>query len=211
MVFVFLLCMVSVFYSMLSMVSDIKVCVDDTHQDSVAVECEGNVLSVDQHDDVSDTEMVCGTDARMHDSALSDDADTKDADQELLALVIDADEDEVPFKAVKAVTITNSIEQSSLGYKHWTGTYTPEKFIVYINGVELKVGESCLLTDSNQPVTVQFDYCFSTIRGNRAGAKKVVYQLNENIEAARITFSWLDSYKIILDNATAVSQEDITV
>ena len=105
---------------------------------------------------------------------------------------------------VASITITNAIDQSMLPYKHWTGTYTPEVFTVQINGTEVAQGAQYTLTQTKDPVEVSFDYSF--MNGTRKGSKKVSYAINENSTDATITFSWKDTDKLILSNATPIKE-----
>ncbi len=106
-----------------------------------------------------------------------------------------------------SIAITNAIEPSMLAYKHWTGTYSPDKFTLTINGVEVAQGANCTITTTKEPLEISYSYSF--MNGMRTGAKTVSYQLNENIAHARITFSWKDNWKVIVDNGTPISQKEI--
>jgi len=112
------------------------------------------------------------------------------------------DQEEAPAP----ITITNAIEPSMLAYKHWTGTYSPDKFIITINGIEVAQGANVTIKSSD-PLEISYNYSF--MNGMRSGAKKVSYQLNENSTHAQITFSWKDNWKILVDNGTPVKQEEI--
>lgn len=104
------------------------------------------------------------------------------------------------------IVITNAIDQGMLAYKHWTGTYTPELFTLKVNGTDVALGEKHELPAATTTVELRYDYSF--MKGMRTGAKKVSYQLNENVTHANITFSWKDNWKVLVDNATAVKQEE---
>jgi hypothetical protein len=103
-----------------------------------------------------------------------------------------------------SITITNAIDQSMLPYKHWTGTYTPDVFTVQINGTEIAQGAQYTLAHTQDPIEISFDYSF--MNGTRKGSKKVSYTLNENSTDATITFSWKDTHKLILSNATPIQE-----
>jgi|SRR4030095_2491880 len=105
------------------------------------------------------------------------------------------------------ITITNAIEPSMLAYKHWTGTYSPDKFVITINGTEVTHGASYTITTIKDPLEISYSYSF--MNGMRSGAKKVSYQLNENSTHAQITFSWKDNWKVLVDNGTPIKQEEI--
>lgn len=101
---------------------------------------------------------------------------------------------------VTTVTITNGIEPSMLSYKHWTGTYSPDVFTLSINDTTIEQGQTYTLTDATKPVVIRFDYSF--MNGMRKGTKTVSYTMIDNTPTATITFSWLETHKVLLDNAT---------
>jgi hypothetical protein len=101
---------------------------------------------------------------------------------------------------IRSITITNGIEPSMLSYKHWTGTYSPDVFTVYINDTTLEPGQTYTLADSKTPVVIRFDYSF--MNGMRKGTKTTTYIMNDQATSATLTFSWLDTHKTLLDNAT---------
>ena len=103
-------------------------------------------------------------------------------------------------KTINSVTITNGIEPSMLSYKHWTGTYSPDVFTVYINDTTIEPGQTYTLADSKTPIVIRCDYSF--MNGIRKGTKTTTYTMNDQITTAIVTFSWLDTHKILLDNAT---------
>ena len=106
------------------------------------------------------------------------------------------------------ITIINAIEPAMLAYKHWTGTYSPEIFTVSINDTQVAVGETYTLDSSSDvPLVVQFDYSF--MNGIRKGSKKIFYQINKECTQANLTFSWLDTWKVIIDNATPLKEETV--
>jgi hypothetical protein len=115
-----------------------------------------------------------------------------------------ATEAESPEKNKTSITITNAIEPTMLKYKHWTGTYSPEIFIITINGITIDSGQTYILDSCQTPLVVQFDYSF--MNGIRKGSKKISYQLNKEITQAQLTFSWLDTWKVIIDNATPLKE-----
>ena len=108
----------------------------------------------------------------------------------------------------KLIAITNAIEPSMLAYKHWTGTYSPELFTIMINDTQVAAGETYSLDLSNDSaLVVQFDYSF--MNGIRKGSKKITYQMNKECTQATLTFSWLDTWKVIIDGATPLKEETI--
>jgi hypothetical protein len=102
------------------------------------------------------------------------------------------------------IKITNAIEPSMLAYKHWTGTYSPETFTVKVNGTEVAQGACYELKETDSSVDISYAYSFMS--GMRTGTKTVTYKLNENSTQANITFSWKDSWKVLVDNGVAVKE-----
>jgi hypothetical protein len=109
----------------------------------------------------------------------------------------------------RSIIITNAIQPSMLAYKHWTGTYNPDKFTISVNGAEVAQGAQHTLSATTDPVDIRFDYSF--VNGKRTGSHVISYQLDENIAQANITFSWNDEWKIIVDNGKPVKHEEIKV
>lgn len=102
----------------------------------------------------------------------------------------------------KLITITNAIQPSMLAYKHWTGTYNPDSFIISVNDVEIAQGAEIKIPATTKTVNLKFDYSF--VNGMRKGSKTVSYKLNDDITHATITFSWKDDNKILIDNGTII-------
>ncbi|SRR6266404_3623899 len=111
--------------------------------------------------------------------------------------------EEIKVIEEKLITITNNIQPSMLAYKHWTGTYNPDAFTVFINDTEVAQGTEIKIPAANSTINVKFDYSF--VNGMRKGSKTVSYKLNDDITQANITFSWKDDNKILIDNGTAVA------
>lgn len=120
-----------------------------------------------------------------------------------------ASEDSTVIETIAAlpteITITNGIEPSMLAYKHWTGTYSPETFSITVNGTEVAQGASYTLPAATKTMDIQYSYSF--MNGMRTGAKKVSYELHENSTHVTITFSWKDTWKVLVDNGTAIKEE----
>jgi len=115
-------------------------------------------------------------------------------------------ENTVLEKIPQPIILTNKIVPDMLQYKHWTGTYSPKDFDLYINDTKVSFGETYTLKDPTQPFTVHFDYCFSVMRTIRKGTKKFFYQMKEQCSTATLTFSWLDQWKVLIDNATPLKE-----
>lgn len=109
---------------------------------------------------------------------------------------------QVPPKA--SVTIVNTIKDTMLNYKHWTGTYSPDLFNIFINDVLVAADESYILESFDTPFTVSFDYSF--MKGMRKGTRRYTCTFNDISEQANLTFSWLEKNKIILDNAVIAEE-----
>jgi hypothetical protein len=108
--------------------------------------------------------------------------------------------------AAKPITITNAIEQSMLEYKHWTGKYSPEKFVITINGTEIETGKTTEIPPNS--TTVEIGYTYSFMNGMKSGGRKISYELSENITQANITFDWKNNQRVILDNGKAINDEN---
>lgn len=128
--------------------------------------------------------------------------------QELVEIVQTTQEpDNIQEEKIQSVTITNAIEEEMLKYKHWTGTYSPDTFAVYINEKEVKTGDAYIASPSKEPIRISFSYSF--MNGMRKGTKAYTYQINEDCSQITLTFSWLDKHKILMDNATFLTEETV--
>ena len=111
---------------------------------------------------------------------------------------------EITIVEEKLITITNAIQPNMLAYKHWTGTYNPDSFIISVNDVEVAQGAEIKIPATTTTVNLKFDYSF--VNGMRKGTKTVSYKLNDDITHATITFSWTDDNKILVDNGALITQ-----
>ena len=109
-----------------------------------------------------------------------------------------------PQSVCPTIVITNSIESAMLGYKHWTGTYTPDIFTISINDTEIAPGETYTSNNSEDVLRVTCHYSF--MNGMRSGDKTVLYKLHQGCSTATLTFSWLEPHKIIIDNASIIPE-----
>jgi hypothetical protein len=105
------------------------------------------------------------------------------------------------------ITITNAIEPNMLEYKHWTGKYSPETFIISVNGTKIEQGKTCEVPAT--ATTVEIGYTYSFMNGMKTGGRKISYQLNENITQANITFNWKDDWRVVVDNGTAIKEINV--
>ena len=110
-------------------------------------------------------------------------------------------------KNVRSISITNSIEDDMLGYKHWTGTYTPKIFILHVNGKKINPGatKSIDLFDNLLVVRFEYDYGYNIKRAR--GASEVTFTVDKNATECDITISWNNEWRIIIDNATPKEEE----
>ena len=130
---------------------------------------------------------------------------TSEQQQETTQESTKPDKIESPVTAAPSIIITNAIEPTMLEYKHWTGKYTPDIFTLSINNTPVCPGETYTLESVDTPLTVHIDYSFKN--GYRKGSKTISYKLNKDVTQATLTFSWVDPCKVIIDNATLVTEE----
>ena len=115
-----------------------------------------------------------------------------------------------PFKKArkKKIQVKNNITPKMIAYKHWSGTYTPNQFVMTINGKKINSGDIHTFKITDKKLTVRYDYTF--MKGRRKGAKEVTFKIDEKKDLFGITFSWKDKWHIIIDNATAESIQEVT-
>ncbi len=110
-------------------------------------------------------------------------------------------------QAARTVSITNSIDDTMLGYSHWTGTYTPKTFTVRVNDKKIGYGKTKKIEITNNKFTVRYDYDFGYNVKKARGAVEILFKMDKNASECDLTFSWNNSWRIIIDNATPISEE----
>lgn len=132
------------------------------------------------------------------------DGTTEESSAVATAAITKTDSPATTCSTTTPISICNTITPDMLAYKHWTGTYSPEKFTVKVNGIEIAQGASCTIEkpDSN----LEISYTYSFMNGMRTGEKTVAYKLHENSTQANITFSWKNDWKVLVDNGVAIKE-----
>ena len=112
--------------------------------------------------------------------------------QVLLPKLDAASEKNVP-SSERIVTVCNKITKDMTTYKrHWTGSYTPSKFILSVNDQEVKQGSHEKIKIKDNTLKVRYDFVFS-VGGvpYRSGGKVVEFKVPDDVEAIEPTFSWM--------------------
>src|SRR5437667_5124811 len=61
----------------------------------------------------------------------------------------------------RTITVTHHINDESLGYHHWTGTYYPTTFIIHANDIHLDEENKPFAVEiTNNTLEIRFDYAF---------------------------------------------------
>lgn len=107
----------------------------------------------------------------------------------------------------RTISVTNSINDAMLGYSHWTGTYTPKVFLVRVNDKKIGYGKTKKIEITKNKFTVRYDYDFGYNVKKARGAVEVLFKIDKNASECDLTFSWDNSWRIIIDNATPISEE----
>ncbi len=117
----------------------------------------------------------------------------------------------VPSKPVeRTVLLSNEITKDMITYKkHWTGNYTPSKFILMANGQEVKQDTATPIKVTDDKLCVSFDYEFKVFgKVQRAGGRKLEYTVPPEIEKICSTFSWDDPTNLVLNKGLLVASKD---
>ena len=83
-----------------------------------------------------------------------------------------------------------------LQYKHWTGKYSPTKFLVTANGIPLEPGQTTSIMVTNNKLDLRFEHEF--MNGKRSGDKTVPFTLKDDTIAIDLTFSWKEDDRFII-------------
>lgn len=110
-------------------------------------------------------------------------------------------------QATRTISVTNSIDDAMLGYSHWTGTYTPKVFSVRVNDKKIGYGKTKKIEITNNKFTVRYDYDFGYNIKKARGAVEILFKMDKKASECDLTFSWDNSWRIIIDNATPISEE----
>jgi hypothetical protein len=142
----------------------------------------------------------------QNEKELKTETNQNDSGEALCALQAEStdvvDEEHLNDSKIASVTIVAGIKEDMLKYKHWTGSYSPDVFNLFINDVPVPVDGSYVLESPEKPFVVSFDYSF--MKGMRKGTKRYTCTLEDACAQANITFSWLEKNKIILDNGVVI-------
>lgn len=116
--------------------------------------------------------------------------------------------DSKPAKpAQHTVTVRNNIATSALAVKHWTGTYSPTKLEVTLNGIPfIIVGNESIALDAAQEVPlvdnkISVHYVYEFMNGMRKGSDTIVYTIIDVRQPLTLSFSWDTAWHVELDGA----------
>ena len=112
-------------------------------------------------------------------------------------------------KQNKKIAFYNNIDESDLGYKHWTGRYTPKEFVLSVNGTQINSGQKKEVNIENNEFIVRYDYDFGYKVKRARGAYEVSFILDDpKTKELTINFSWLDTFHVTIDKAEAQGEEE---
>lgn len=110
----------------------------------------------------------------------------------------------------RTVLVANEITKDMITYKkHWTGHYIPSKFILMVNGQEVKHDVAKEIKIIDDALSVSFDYEFKVLgKVHRAGGRKFEYTVPSDVEKISSTFSWDDPTNLVLNKGILVASKD---
>ncbi len=112
------------------------------------------------------------------------------------------------FKAQRTITINNNIDDKMLSYKHWTGTYKPSKFHIFINDHEI-TNKAQISTVSNDGKTLVITYEYEFMNGYRKDKREVIFALDDDTDTIDLTFSWHDKWHILCNHAQPIADTQL--
>lgn len=107
----------------------------------------------------------------------------------------------------KHITITNTITDQMLTYKHWTGKYKPTTFNMIVDGTPIAPGEQLKINPKDKKLHIRYEYSF--MNGYKTGAHEVVCLIKSNNIPLSIDFSWNGTHHLDIENATIISDEKV--
>jgi hypothetical protein len=102
----------------------------------------------------------------------------------------------------RKITINNNIDNTMLSYKHWTGTYKPNKFHIFINDKEITNKAYISTIADDQILTIVYEYEF--MNGYRTDKRQITFSLDDDIDTINLTFSWHDKWHLLCDHAQPI-------
>lgn len=113
-------------------------------------------------------------------------------------------------KAHHVITVHNKINVKELAVKHWTGTYSPTKLEITLNGIPfIIVGPDAIALDAAQEIPgidnkISVHYVYEFMNGMRKGSDTIAYHVPSNAERLELSFSWDTAWHVELEGAQRV-------
>lgn len=129
-----------------------------------------------------------------------------------------AAEESAPLKNTKPkkeiIRIHNKINIKELAVKHWTGTYSPTKLEITLNGIPFTiVGKEAIdlhaayeIPHAENRITAEYSYEF--LNGMRKGSDTIIYTITENAPDIELHFSWDTPWHVELNGAQRVDTKN---
>lgn len=103
----------------------------------------------------------------------------------------------------RIITVTHHINNETLGYQHWTGTYHPTTFVIHANDIHLdEENKPFKIEITDNTLAIRFDYAF--LNGKRKGAKSILFDIPDQLEQCDITFDWKDEWQMLVEGADPI-------
>ena len=131
---------------------------------------------------------------------------------------VSAAEPATPLKNTKpkkeVVRIHNKINIKELAVKHWTGTYSPTKLEITLNGIPFTiVGKEAIdlhaayeIPHAENRITAEYSYEF--LNGMRKGSDTIIYTITENAPDIELHFSWDTPWHVELNGAQRIDTKN---
>lgn len=111
------------------------------------------------------------------------------------------------------IRIQNKINVKELAVKHWTGTYSPTKLEIKLNGIPFTiVGKEAMdlhavydVPHTENRITAEYSYEF--LNGMRKGSDTIMYTITENAPDIELHFSWDTPWHVELNGAERIDSQ----
>ncbi len=129
-----------------------------------------------------------------------------------------AAEPATPVKSTKpkkeVIRIHNKINVKELAVKHWTGSYSPTKLEITLNGIPFTiVGKEAVdlhaayeIPHAENRITAEYSYEF--LNGMRKGSDTIIYTITENAPEIELHFSWDTPWHVELNGAQRIEEKN---
>lgn len=118
------------------------------------------------------------------------------------------------------ITINNTMDTTTLGYKHFTGTYFPSSFIMTVDGKKIATHDdlgttiyrtATITRPSNNIVTINYSFEFKAFgKTYRKAKRKLEFEIDPTQATVDLLFSWKAKEHVQLKPGTLLNATEET-